>query len=191
VGDVFTIPTLSDEYYGIGQIAKRENKRNTSMAFMSLTEKVFHKSEIKNICYADLKDNTILSVMPLDLMNITDKRWKIFSNFPVNHIDLPLFKLYSANSPTIPNNYVIIDLGFNFFRPAENNEVDRLSNYFNRSSIYFENLINFTHYDNTLLDKFDPDYIHYWPENVLTEIDLKTNSANYKKWMGFGSPWVK
>lgn len=191
MGDVFSVP-INNGNFGIGQILKREQPKRNINAFMVLFDKEFTASELKNIDSTLLEGVPVMSGMPLDMFKIwrKDKPWKILTNTTPVYYPIPMFKIWSPDSTgqSIEDATYLIDFGWNYYRSATLDELNRTPIYFTRSSIYFESLLNVRFGNPSDLDIKSYEAKQVWPNNMIIEQeDIVTNAHLYRKWTGFGS----
>ena len=159
---------------------------------MVLFNKCYTEAEIDHIDFKGLDSEEVLSVAPLRLHFITSKRWKIIGNRDPVACNLPMFKLLVYNNDDNGNDTevdVLIDFGYNRYRLATSNEVEKTRNYFTSGPIYFENLLVYTFLDSTILDNVLSSYFINWDEGSITEGDMVLNADLYHDWTGFGSDY--
>ena len=181
-GDVFYIP-IENGKYGIGQILKLESEKSPADAMMILIDEIFTLEEIERLSEEDFLAKKVLSMMPLNLILIKNKRWKVFNNFSLLTTEIPM----CAGKKTVSdgndlNDGMLWDYTNSFIRYLPYSEVSHMYGSWSRGPIYFENILKIRFIDeNFAPNGVDSDYFFHWPEGTITESDMVINADKYQR----------
>lgn len=188
-GSIFTIPCENGNF-GLGQILEKSHGDKPNWAMMALFDCEFTLKEISELHnFSFLAKATILAIAPLDTIKLNKKTsgWNVVGTIPVVTTKIPMMRSFISD----PNEATKkTGIAYNFektkYRYISEKEYNRLLLPFDRSSIYFESLLNIRFSNKNYLDIFPnidkSNWYLKWPENCMTEEDIIINNALYKDW---------